>query len=62
MHHRRRLEEHIREQSDELTHSSLQLEERARALDTAYAKLRERKEQLRSLSQSLEQTVLQRTR
>jgi len=58
---RRRLEEHIREQSDELTHSSLQLEERARALDTAYAKLRERKEQLRSLSQSLEQTVLQRT-
>lgn len=58
---RRRLEKHIREQSDELTHSSLQLEERARALDTAYAKLRERKEELQSLSESLEQTVLQRT-
>ncbi|MCO4771136.1 MAG: response regulator [Deltaproteobacteria bacterium] len=58
---RRRLEEHIREQSDELTQTSLALEERARALDTAYAKLRERKEQLLTLSESLEQTVLQRT-
>jgi len=58
---RRRLEKHIREQSDELGHTSLALEERARALDTAYAKLRDRKEQLRILSASLEQTVQQRT-
>jgi signal transduction histidine kinase/DNA-binding response OmpR family regulator len=58
---RRRLEGHIREQSDELAQTSLKLEERARALDTAYAKLRERKEQLLTLSESLEQTVLQRT-
>ena len=58
---RRRLEGHIREQSDELAQTSRALEERARALDTAYAKLRERKEELRSLSGSLEQTVLQRT-
>ena len=58
---RRRLEAQIRDQSDELTQTSLQLAERARALDTAYAKLRDRKEQLLSLSESLEQTVLQRT-
>ena len=58
---RRRLERHIREQSDELGQTSRALEERARALDTAYAKLRGRKEQLRILSASLEQTVQQRT-
>ncbi len=58
---RRSLERQIREQSDELGQTSLVLEERARALDTAYAKLRDRKEQLRSLSASLEQTVHQRT-
>lgn len=58
---RRRLEGHIREQSDELAQTSRALEERARALDTAYAKLRARKEQLRILSASLEQTVQQRT-
>lgn len=58
---RRQLELQVREQSDELTATSLALEERARALDTAYAKLRSRKEELRSLSESLEQIVLQRT-
>lgn len=58
---RRRLERHIREQSDELGQTSRELEERARALDTAYDKLRSRKEQLRILSASLEQTVQQRT-
>ncbi len=58
---RRRLERQIREQSDELTQTSIALAERARALDTAYKKLRARKEELRSLSESLEQTVLVRT-
>lgn len=58
---RRRLEGQIREQSDELTATSRALDERARALDVAYAKLRDRKEQLRELSASLEQQVLART-
>jgi len=58
---RRSLEGHIREQSDELAQTSRALEERARALDTAYAKARQRKEQLQVLSASLEQTVQQRT-
>lgn len=58
---RRRLEGQIREQSDELTATSRALDERARALDVAYANLRERKEELRELSASLEQQVLART-
>ncbi len=41
--------------------TSAQLEERSRALDVAYEKLREKKEQLRLLSDSLETTIQERT-
>ena len=58
---RRLLEAQIAEKSDELVRSSRELSERGRALDTAYEKLRQRKEQLRLLSDSLEQTVQERT-
>jgi len=58
---RRGLERQIRSRSDELAASSRELSERSRALDTAYEKLREKKEELRFLSDSLEATVTERT-
>ena len=58
---RRLLEAQIAEKSGELVRSSRELAERTRALDTAYEKLHEKKEQLRHLSDSLEQTVQRRT-
>jgi PAS domain S-box-containing protein len=58
---RRVLEAQIATKSDELVASSRELSERSRALDTAYGKLRTKKEELRLLSDSLEQTVQERT-
>ncbi|MEE2828109.1 MAG: ATP-binding protein [Myxococcota bacterium] len=58
---RRALEEQIRSQSGDLANSSLEVSERSRALDTAYEKLRQKKEELRFLSDSLETTVNERT-
>jgi len=46
---------------DDLAVTSKELEDRSRALDTAYAKLRDKKEQLRLLSDSLETTVQEQT-
>ena len=58
---RRDMEQQILSRSDELADSSRQLEERSRALDTAYESLRQKKEELRFLSDSLEATVSERT-
>jgi PAS domain S-box-containing protein len=58
---RRGLEQQIREKSDQLGTTTRELAERARALDTAYDKLQEKKEQLKALSDALEMTVQQRT-
>ena len=58
---RRDLEQQILTRSDELADSSRELEERSRALDTAYESLRQKKEELRFLSDSLEATVSERT-
>ena len=46
---------------DDLAATSKELEDRSRALDTAYVKLRDKKEQLRLLSDSLETTVQEQT-
>ncbi|GEM_PF-1657518 len=56
-----RLERAIRDQSDELTEVSRELADKARALDVAYDKLRERKNQLAAFADSLEATVAERT-
>lgn len=58
---RRTLEDQIRTRSDELAASSRELSDRSRALDTAYDKLRRKKEELRFLTDSLEATVNERT-
>ena len=58
---RRTLEEQIRDRSDALAASSRELSTRGRALDTAYENLRQKKEELRFLSNSLEATVGERT-
>jgi signal transduction histidine kinase len=58
---RRTLEEQIRDRSDALAESSRELSERGRALDTAYENIRQKKEELRFLSNSLETTVGERT-
>jgi len=58
---RRALEIQIRSNSTALAESSRELSERGRALDTAYEKLRQKKEELRFLSDSLETTVGERT-
>jgi PAS domain S-box-containing protein len=58
---RRTLEEQIRDRSDALAESSRELSERGRALDTAYENIRQKKEELRFLSDSLETTVGERT-
>ena len=58
---RRVLEEQITAKSDQLVASSRELTDRTRALDVAYAKLRTKKEELRHLSDGLEQTVQERT-
>jgi PAS domain S-box-containing protein len=58
---RRLLEEQITAKSDQLVASSRELNDRTRALDVAYAKIRTKKEQLRHLSDGLEQTVQERT-
>lgn len=58
---RRTLEEQIRDGSDALAASSRELSTRGRALDTAYENLRQKKEELRFLSNSLEATVGERT-
>jgi PAS domain S-box-containing protein len=58
---RRALERQIHRKSDALVASSRELSERTRALDVAYGKLREKKEQLRLLSDSLDAQVKQRT-
>ncbi len=58
---RRVLEEQITAKSEKLVASSRELAERTRALDVAYAKLRTKKEELRHLSDGLEQTVQERT-
>ena len=58
---RRALEHQIRSRSDELAESSRELSRRSRALDTAYENLRQKKEELRFLSDSLEATVGERT-
>ena len=58
---RRVLETQISEKSEDLVSSSRELSARSRALDTAYEKLRYKKEELRLLSDSLEQTVQERT-
>lgn len=55
------LEHLVRGKSDALVEASTKLEEKARALDTAYDKLREKKEELRHLSEGLEIAVNQRT-
>jgi len=47
--------------SDAVGTTGHQLEERGRALDIAYDKLRQKKEQLRLLSDSLEETIQERT-
>lgn len=54
---RRQLEAQIEAKSDLLVASSRELQARTQALDVAYAKLRAKKEELRLLSGSLEQTV-----
>ncbi len=56
-----RLKRAIDDKSDALVQTSRALAERTTALDTAYAKLQDKKEQLRELSESLEQIVQQRT-
>ncbi len=58
---RRVLEKQIADKSDQLVLSSRELEERTRALDTAYEKLRVKKEELRELSGNLEVAVQERT-
>jgi len=58
---RRTLENQIRDRSDALAESSRELSERGRALDTAYENIRQKKEELRFLSDSLETTVGERT-
>ncbi|MCP4871025.1 MAG: response regulator [Proteobacteria bacterium] len=58
---RRLLERQISAKSDELVRSSRELSERTRALDTAYEKIRLKKEELRELSNNLEETVQERT-
>jgi signal transduction histidine kinase/DNA-binding response OmpR family regulator len=56
-----RLERAIRDQGDELSEVSRQLADKARALDVAYDKLRERKNELAVFADSLEATVAERT-
>ncbi len=56
-----RLERAIRDQSDELSEVSRELADKARALDVAYDKLRERKDELAAFADSLEATVAERT-
>tara|TARA_Y100001968_G_scaffold177003_1_gene162146 strand:+ start:12048 stop:13790 length:1743 start_codon:yes stop_codon:yes gene_type:complete len=51
----------LEDQSDEAVKMSRALEERSRALDIAYEKLRSEKERLRLLSDSLEQIITDRT-
>ena len=58
---RRVLEGQITAKSEKLVASSRELADRTRALDVAYAKLRTKKEELRHLSDGLEQTVQERT-
>lgn len=58
---RRELERQISAKSDQLVTSSRELSERTRALDTAYEKIRLKKEELRELSGNLEETVQERT-
>lgn len=55
------LEHLVRGKSDALVAVSTKLQEKARSLDTAYEKLREKKEELRHLSEGLEIAVHQRT-
>jgi PAS domain S-box-containing protein len=58
---RRVLEAQIATKSHELVRSSRELSDRSRALDTAYEKLRMKKEEFRELSNTLEETVQSRT-
>ncbi len=58
---RRRLDREVLSQTDTLAKTSLEIESRSRALGTAYDKVKDKKEELQLLSDSLETVVEQRT-